>query len=210
MPGRASRPSSSRRLAARRRHVDEPRRRRHRTSVHDELGHDDVRRRALRPARGHDRQRGQRRYLGDIANVRVDNTAPTGAITAPLSGANVRGTAVTVTSDSADAGSGVAQRALPALARGRRHVDERGGGRHHGAVRGELGHDRRARRPLRPAGRHHRQGGQHVHLGARHERPRRQHRARRLDGRRERRRRRLPERPEDLLQGRMPPAASRS
>ena len=40
-------------------------------------------------------------------NVRVDNTSPTGSITAPLSGANVRGTAVTVTSDSADTGAGV-------------------------------------------------------------------------------------------------------
>ena len=39
--------------------------------------------------------------------VRVDNTAPTGAVTAPAGGANVRGT-VALTSNSADAGSGVA------------------------------------------------------------------------------------------------------
>ena len=42
-----------------------------------------------------------------ITNVRVDNTAPTGSITSPLSSANIRGT-VTVTSDSADTGSTVA------------------------------------------------------------------------------------------------------
>ena len=39
--------------------------------------------------------------------MRVDNTNPTGSITAPLANANVNGT-VSVTSDSADAGSGVA------------------------------------------------------------------------------------------------------
>ena len=42
-----------------------------------------------------------------IANVRVDNTAPTGSITAPAASANIKGT-FTVTADSADAGSGVA------------------------------------------------------------------------------------------------------
>ena len=39
--------------------------------------------------------------------VRVDNTAPTGAVTAPAAGANVRGT-IALTSSSADTGSGVA------------------------------------------------------------------------------------------------------
>jgi hypothetical protein len=39
--------------------------------------------------------------------VRVDNTLPTGAVTAPAGGANVRGT-LGLTGDSADAGSGVA------------------------------------------------------------------------------------------------------
>jgi hypothetical protein len=43
-----------------------------------------------------------------ITNVRVDNTAPTGSVTAPVASANVRGTAVNVTSNSADGGSGVA------------------------------------------------------------------------------------------------------
>ena len=42
-----------------------------------------------------------------VTNLRVDNTAPTGAVTAPAASANVRGT-VSVTSSSADAGSGVA------------------------------------------------------------------------------------------------------
>jgi hypothetical protein len=43
-----------------------------------------------------------------VTNLRVDNTAPTGAVTAPAASANVRGSAVSVTSSSADAGSGVA------------------------------------------------------------------------------------------------------
>jgi hypothetical protein len=42
-----------------------------------------------------------------IANVRIDNTAPTGAITAPAASATIRGT-FTLTSNSADGGSGVA------------------------------------------------------------------------------------------------------
>ena len=40
--------------------------------------------------------------------VRIDNTLPTGSVTAPAPGANLRGTTVALTSDSADAGSGVA------------------------------------------------------------------------------------------------------
>ena len=43
-----------------------------------------------------------------VTNVRVDNTNPTGSLTAPASSANVRGSAVTVSSNSADGGSGVA------------------------------------------------------------------------------------------------------
>src|ERR671922_142325 len=42
-----------------------------------------------------------------VANVRVDNTTPTGSITAPAAGANVRGT-ISVDANSADGGSGVA------------------------------------------------------------------------------------------------------
>ena len=43
-----------------------------------------------------------------IANVRVDNTNPTGTVAAPAAGANVRGAAVSVTANSADGGSGIA------------------------------------------------------------------------------------------------------
>ena len=43
-----------------------------------------------------------------VTNVRVDNTNPTGSVTAPAASANVRGASVTVSSDSADGGSGVA------------------------------------------------------------------------------------------------------
>ena len=42
-----------------------------------------------------------------IANVRVDNTAPTGSITAPAANAFVGGASVAVSASSADAGSGV-------------------------------------------------------------------------------------------------------
>src|SRR5262249_44830819 len=42
-----------------------------------------------------------------IGNVLVDNTAPTGSVTAPAASANVRGT-VTVATNAADGGSGVA------------------------------------------------------------------------------------------------------
>ena len=56
-----------------------------------------------------------------IQNVRVDNTAPTGSITAPAASANIRGT-FSVSANSADGGSGVAnalfQRSPPAPTRG--------------------------------------------------------------------------------------------
>ena len=42
-----------------------------------------------------------------VANRRVDNTSPTGSLTAPASAAFVHGATVTVSSDSADSGSGV-------------------------------------------------------------------------------------------------------
>jgi len=45
---------------------------------------------------------------GPSATVKVDVTDPTGSVTVPAAGANVRGAAVAVTSDSADSGSGVA------------------------------------------------------------------------------------------------------
>ena len=51
--------------------------------------------------------------------VTVDNTNPTGSLTAPADGAQVSGT-VAVSSDSADAGSGVAERGLPAAPERRR------------------------------------------------------------------------------------------
>ena len=39
--------------------------------------------------------------------IRIDNTLPTGSVTAPAAGANLRGSTVALTSNSADAGSGV-------------------------------------------------------------------------------------------------------
>src|SRR5262249_26283169 len=47
-------------------------------------------------------------FTSTVTNLRVDNTAPTGSVTAPAAAANVRGNAVAVTSSSADGGSGVA------------------------------------------------------------------------------------------------------
>ena len=46
-------------------------------------------------------------FTSSPITVRVDNTNPTGSVTAPAAGANVRGT-IGLTSDSADSGSGVA------------------------------------------------------------------------------------------------------
>lgn len=43
-----------------------------------------------------------------VANVRVDNTPPTGTVTAPAASSTVSGSSTTVSSSSADAGSGVA------------------------------------------------------------------------------------------------------
>src|SRR5205807_385154 len=48
-----------------------------------------------------------------VTNVRVDNTNPTGSLTAPAAAANVTGNAVTVSSNSADAASAVASAQLP-------------------------------------------------------------------------------------------------
>ncbi len=47
-----------------------------------------------------------------VTNVQVDNTAPTGSVTAPAAGASVGGSAVPVTANSADGGSGVASAAF--------------------------------------------------------------------------------------------------
>ena len=46
-------------------------------------------------------------FTSSPITVRVDNTNPTGSVTAPAAGANVRGT-IGLASDSADSGSGVA------------------------------------------------------------------------------------------------------
>ena len=46
-------------------------------------------------------------FTSPAITIRIDNTLPTGAVTAPAAGANIRGT-VALTSNSADTGSGVA------------------------------------------------------------------------------------------------------
>src|SRR5205807_9599701 len=56
-----------------------------------------------------------------LTNVRVDNTNPTGSITAPAASANVGGNAVTVSSNSADGGSGVANAQFQRRPSGRRN-----------------------------------------------------------------------------------------
>ena len=60
---------------------------------------------------------------GDVVNVTVDRTNPTGSLTAPADGAFVTGASVTVSSDSADAGSGVASARAPAAPGRRRPLD---------------------------------------------------------------------------------------
>jgi hypothetical protein len=51
---------------------------------------------------------GNEAISGPSATVKVDASDPTGSVTAPAAGANVRGSSVAVTSDSADTGSGAA------------------------------------------------------------------------------------------------------
>ncbi|HET6171779.1 MAG TPA: Ig-like domain-containing protein, partial [Gaiellales bacterium] len=53
-----------------------------------------------------------------IANVRVDNTAPTGSITAPAANAFVNGANVAVSANSADAGSGISSAQFQTSPRG--------------------------------------------------------------------------------------------
>ena len=113
---------------------------------------------SLRPA--HDRHR-QRREHDDTRRTRtvtVDNTPPTGNITAPAERRVRPRHSVTVSSNSADAGSGVAERDVPVQADRRVDLDDRSGRRtasspysvswNTTAPRGRL---------LRPAGRHDRQ-----------------------------------------------------
>jgi hypothetical protein len=47
-------------------------------------------------------------FTSAVVTIRVDNTAPTGVVSSPSAGANVRGSALAIASSSADAGSGVA------------------------------------------------------------------------------------------------------
>ena len=135
-----------------------------------------------------------------IANVRVDNTAPTGSITRlqprPMSRATF--------SRHLELGGcrvGGRERAVPTLTCRRQHVDERGGCRHHDAVLRELGHHGRQRTGLYDL-----QvtttdkAGNTFTSPTHHQRARGQHRARRLGRHDGRYNRRLPERQQDLLQ----------
>ena len=104
--------------------------------------------------------------------VRVDNTNPTGSITAPADAANVRNTVSLTSNSDRRGGSGRRDRPVPALADRRGHLDEPGR---------QLGHHGAGRRPVRPPRRHHRQRRQLAHLGDDH-RPGRQHGADGDDG----------------------------
>ena len=97
--------------------------------------------------------------------VRIDNTLPTGAVTAPAAGANVRGTSR-------------AHQQLRRRRLGRRRPSQfqrspAGAGTWTNQGR-QLRHHHRRRRPLRPPRRHDRQRRQRLHLRRDH-RPRRQH-----------------------------------
>ena len=110
--------------------------------------------------------------------IRIDNTLPTGSVTAPAAGANLRGSTValntlptgSVTAPGRGANVrgtgrpdeqlggcrlGRRHRPVPALPGRCRHLDEPGR---------DLRHDRGRRRPLRPARRHDRQRRQRLHL----------------------------------------------
>ena len=69
-----------------RRHVDEPRRSRHGGAVHGELGHDAFAD-GLYDVRVITTDNAGNAFTSATTNVRVDNTSPTGAITAPVSSA---------------------------------------------------------------------------------------------------------------------------
>ena len=104
--------------------------------------------------------------------VRVDNTNPSGSITAPAAAANVRGTVVADEQLRRLGWLGSRDRPVPALADRRRHVDEPGR---------ELGHHRAGRRPVRPPRPDDRQRRQLPHLRDDHG-ARRQHGADGDDG----------------------------
>ena len=58
----------------------------------------------------------------NVVTTRVDNTPPTGAVTAPLAGATIGGPSVTLRANPADGGSGVATVAVPRRRHAGRHV----------------------------------------------------------------------------------------
>ncbi len=102
--------------------------------------------------------------ISSTRTVTIDNNPPTGSITAPANGAYVHGNAVSVTADSADAGSGVGERGLPVQADGRGDLDPDRRDRHLEPVCRLVEHDGAGGRVVRPAGHHDRQRGAAVHL----------------------------------------------
>ena len=99
----------------------------------------------------------------DVVNVTVDRTNPTGALTAPADAAFVTGASVTVSSDSADAGSGVATAEFqrrPAGGSPWTTIDTDTNAPYSTSWNTTSPHRRRLR-PPRP---HHRRGRQHLRL----------------------------------------------
>ena len=96
------------------------------------------------------------------ANVRIDNTAPAGSLTAPAAGATVGGTSVTLSGSYSDGDSGVASVRYE-LRPDRRRLLDNDRDRHGRPVQRDLGRDDRLVRKLRPAARDHRQRRQHLH-----------------------------------------------
>ncbi len=92
--------------------------------------------------------------------VRVDNLAPTGDLTAPSDGVYVKGSSVTVSSNSADVGSGVANATFQRSPAGCRTPGPRSDRRTRRAPYSVTWNTTTlTRRLLRPAGRHDRQRG---------------------------------------------------
>ena len=140
------------------------------------LGH---REHHLQHARGgqheHERQRSGRDLLGDRqrrqrhaprrrSTIKRDEIDPTGSLTAPADGAVVTGS-VTVSSDSADANSGVANATFQYSPAGANTWTTIGAPDTTQPVQRELEHRCRCRGRLRPAGRHDRQRRPDLHLG---------------------------------------------
>ena len=152
-------------LTARRGNVVEPRCRRHHRAVHRELGHDRLRRRALRPARRHDRQGREHLHVGDHRQrpgrqhraYGIDHRTRRERLRQPARASQCRQARPTPAPGSA-----------PRSSRGHRTARAHGRTSERPTRTSPYGvtwnTTTLGRRPIRRAGRHHRQVREHLHL----------------------------------------------